>query len=206
MAALPGRQSHPPWRFFPEQAPAFDPQAPADLLPKFGVYPTERVFFRKLVIDVVPEPGRRRAMRGEPIDLANALSAPAGFGRLATGALLTFSQSWFSEGALPLGQLLHSTSLAPGESTRIAVVDWSRRTRAAASEDISETELLSNTVTHSRAMSEVTNASATEFQSGRSSVCGVRRRAPRSAERQRADLQAEPATSLRLASMALNLC
>src|SRR4051812_33116388 len=43
--------------FFPEQAPAFDPQAPADLLPKSGVYPTERVFFRKLVVDVVPEQG-----------------------------------------------------------------------------------------------------------------------------------------------------
>ena len=157
--------------FFPEQAPAFDPQAPADLLPKSGVYPTERVFFRKLVIDVVPEPGpgAQAIEQAEPIDLATALAAPAGFGRLATGALLTFSQSWFSEG-LTLGQLLHSTSLAPGESTRIAVVDWSRRTRAAASEDISEAELLSNTMTHSRAMSEVTNATATEFQSGRSST------------------------------------
>ena len=34
-----------------------DPEAPADLLPKSGVYPTERVFYRKLLIDVVPGRG-----------------------------------------------------------------------------------------------------------------------------------------------------
>src|SRR5262249_7687236 len=67
-----------------------------------------------------------------------------------------------------LGQLLHSISLAPGESTRVALIDWSRRTRAAASEDISESELLSNTMTHSRAISEVTSATAREFQLGSS--------------------------------------
>lgn len=157
--------------FFPEQAPDFDPQAPADLLPKSGVYPTERIFFRKLVIDVVPEAsdGAQPLETAPPIDLATALAAPVGFGRLATGALLTFSQSWFAQG-LTLGQLLHSTSLAPGESTRIAVVDWSRRSRAAASEDISESELLSNTMGHSRSLSEVTSATAREFQSGQSST------------------------------------
>ena len=157
--------------FFPEQAQGFDPEAPADLLPKSGVYPTERIFFRKLVIDAVPEPteGAQAIEQAPPIDLAAALAAPVGFGRLATGALLTFSQSWFSQG-LTLGQLLHSTSLAPGESTRIAVVDWSRRSRAAASEDIAESELLSNTMSHSRSLSEVTTATAREFQSGQSST------------------------------------
>jgi hypothetical protein len=157
--------------FFPEQAVNLDGEAPVDLLPKSGVYPTERVFFRKLVIDAVPEPGEgaEALEQAGPIDLVAALAAPAGFSRLATGALLSFSQSWFSQG-LTLGQLLHSTSLAPGESTRIAMVDWERRSRAAASEDISESELLSNTMTHSRAISEVTNATATEFQSGKSST------------------------------------
>ncbi len=156
--------------FFPEETEGFDPDAPPDLLPKSGVYPTEKVFLRKLVIDAVPDERDTQPIEeAEAIDLASALASPAGFNRLATGALVTFSQSWFSEG-LTLGQLLHSTSLAPGESTRIAVVDWSRRTRGAASEDISESELLSNTMTHSRAISEVTNATATEVQRGRSST------------------------------------
>ncbi|MEW6518368.1 MAG: hypothetical protein AB1461_03040 [Thermodesulfobacteriota bacterium] len=157
--------------FFPEQTAQFDPEAPPELLPRAGVYPTERVFFKKLVIDAVPEPvtGALPIKQAEPLDLAAAQAAPAGFSRLATGALLTFSQSWFSQG-LTLGSLLHSISLAPGESTRIAVIDWSRRSRAAASEDISESELLANSMSHSRAISEVTNATASEFQSGRSST------------------------------------
>lgn len=157
--------------YFPEQIADFDIEAPADLLPKSGVYPTERVFFGKLVIDTVSAPGdgAQPLEQAQPIDLVSALGIPAGFGHFATGALLTFSQSWFSQG-LALGQLLHSATLAPGESTRIAVVDWSRRTRAAASEEISESELLSNAMTHSRAISEVTSATATEFQSGSSTV------------------------------------
>lgn len=157
--------------FSPEGTPGFEADEPADLLPKSGVYPTERVFFRKLVIDAVPEQGQgvQPIEQAGPIDLATALAGPGGFSRLATGALLTFSQSWFSEG-LTLGQLLHSLSLAPGESTRVAVVDWSRRSRAAASEDISESELLSNTMAHSRAISEVTDATATEFQTGKSNT------------------------------------
>lgn len=157
--------------FYPQQVEGFDPEAPPDLLPATGNYPTERVFFRKLVIDSVPNPGDgvQPIEEADALDLATAMAASDGLARLATGALLTFSQSWYSQG-VTLGQLLHSTSLAPGESTRIAVIDWSRRSHAAANEDISESELLSNTMTHSRAFSEVTNASATEFQSGRSST------------------------------------
>jgi len=157
--------------FFPEQAPGFDPDAPADLLPKSGVYPTERVFFKKLLIDTVaePGPGAQPIEEAPPIDLDAALTAPVGFTRMALGALLTFSQSWLSQG-ITLGSLLHSTSLAPGENTRIAVIDWSRRSRAAASEDISEDELLSNTMSHSRAISEETSATASEIQSGQSTT------------------------------------
>src|SRR4029079_4254979 len=75
------------------------------------------------------------------------------------------SQSWFAQG-VALGQILHSMALAPGESTRIAMIDWSRRTRAAATEAISEAEQLTNTMTHSRAVSEVTDATAREIQWG----------------------------------------
>ena len=102
---------------------------------------------------------------------------PAGFSKLATGALLTFSQSWFAQG-LTLGQLLHSTSLAPGESTRIALVDWVRRTRASSSESVSEAEQLSNSSVHSRALNEVTSATATEVQTGNSFTTSKSRCAP----------------------------
>ncbi len=155
--------------YFPEEAQGYDPESPDDLLPRSGVYPTERVFYRKLVFDAVGEADGAQALEtADAIDLTAALATTAGgFRRLATGALLTFSQSWFAQG-LTLGQLLHSTSLAPGESTRIAMIDWSRRSSASASETIAEAEQLSNTQMHSRSISEVTRATAKEFQSGQS--------------------------------------
>ena len=75
------------------------------------------------------------------------------------------NQSWYAQG-VTLGQLLHSTSLAPGESTRVAVIDWSRKSRAGETEVISETDDLTNDATHNRSISEVTEAVANEAQSG----------------------------------------
>lgn len=157
--------------FFPEQQSGFDLDAPVDLLPQSGVYPTERVFYRRLLIDASPTDGPNIPPienLSEAIDILPGLLRPTGFEKLATGARLTFSQSWFSQG-MTLGQLLHSTSLAPGESTRLAVIDWSRRSRAATTEQVSEAEQLSEVATHNRALSEVTSATATEIQSGSSS-------------------------------------
>jgi hypothetical protein len=36
--------------FFPEEGQGFDPEAPDNLLPRSGIYPTERVFYRRLVL------------------------------------------------------------------------------------------------------------------------------------------------------------
>ena len=157
--------------FFPEAASDADAGTSGDLLPTSGVYPVERVFYRKLLIDVAPPAASGvAALEGAgAIDLGAALATPVAFERTATGALLTFRQSWFSQG-LTLGQLLHSMSLAPGESTRVAMIDWTRRSRAEASESISESEQLSNVAAHTRALSEVTNATATEVQHGTSRV------------------------------------
>lgn len=146
-----------------------DPEAPDDLLPKPGTYATERVFYEKLVIDLAPQPNQGTTALEDTtgVDLDAALAAPIAFQRVATGALLTFRQSWFSLG-VTLGQLLHSLALAPGESTRIAVVDWERRTRGSSSEAIDEREQLANDQSHTRALNEVTSATATETQEGNS--------------------------------------
>jgi hypothetical protein len=63
-----------------------------------------------------------------------------------------------------LGQLLHSLALAPGESTRIAMVDWYRRTGEMASEEIAETEVLSQSSRQSRSISEITQSVASRDQ------------------------------------------
>jgi len=153
--------------FFPDSLPEADKDAPADLLPKSGEFPTERVFYSTLVFDGFDgEPEQLMALENaEPIDLAPVAGNQFGFKRTGIGALLTMSQSWYAQ-AVALGQLLHSVALAPAESTRIAMLDWSRRTVGKQSEDVTETEHLTNITEHSRALAEVTNAVAKEAQSG----------------------------------------
>lgn len=154
----------------PEQALGFDPEAPDDLLPRLGEHATDKVFYRTLVIDGGAEPGdgggAAAIETAEPLDLGGVLGGNAQFRRVATGALLSFSQSWFAQG-LALGQLLHSLSLAPGESTRMAMIDWSRQSLGRGSEAVNDSERLVNTTTHQRALSEVTEATAREVQTGR---------------------------------------
>ena len=157
--------------FFPERDAAFDPEAPADLVPKSGEFPTERAQYRVLLLDEIQRPRNAAPLidlsspNFQPIDLSPVTAADFGFQTIGTGALLTFNQSWFMQG-VTLGHLLHSVALAPGESTRIAVVDWSRKSRAGQTEELAETEDLLNDTSHNRSISEVTQAVATEAQSG----------------------------------------
>src|SRR5688572_973003 len=156
--------------FFPETLPAYDKDAPEDLIPKSGEYPTERVFYKTLVIDELEEDVAllKKLETAGPVDISPVTGADFGFKKPAIGAMLTYSQSWFAQG-VALGQLLHSLALAPGESTRMAMIDWSRRTSGKQEENLAETEALSNSTQHNRALSEVTSAVASEAQSDRKS-------------------------------------
>lgn len=156
--------------YFPENAPDFDPERPPDLVPRTGEYPTERVQYTTLLMDAIQGPDGRAltdvtSPSFTPLNLAALAAGDSGFKTVAFGALLTFNQSWYAQG-VTLGQLLHSAALAPGESTRVAVVDWSRRSRAGETEVIDEQDDLTNDATHNRSISEVTRAVATEAQSG----------------------------------------
>ncbi len=135
------------------------------LRPALGEYPTERVYYDKLVMLGMADTQNLSPLSGR-LSLETGLQQ-AGFGEVAVGAMFTFSQSWFAQG-ITLGHMLHSLALAPGEATRIAVIDWSRRTSATASEDIAESERLDDATRHSRAVSEVQNAVAREMQRGES--------------------------------------
>jgi len=159
--------------YFPENLGNVDPERPADLVPASGDYPTERVQYTTLVMDEIPVGDETLAdLLGadfEPPTLAKLNSLDAGFRKVAFGALLTYRQSWYAQG-VTLGQLLHSAALAPGESTRLAVIDWSRRSRAGQTETVSETDDLTNDMSQTRAISEVTSATATDAQGGFSST------------------------------------
>ena len=152
-----------------DPVPLGDPGTPPELLPKNGAFPTERVSYRRLLIDSTSDTGvLPLEQRNQALSLDEVLTgSEQGFTRVAMGALLTFNQDWFSQG-VALGQLLHCLSLAPGESTRMAMIDWSRQSLGRSSEDVNEAERLANTTTHQRALSEVTEATANEVQRGSS--------------------------------------
>jgi hypothetical protein len=157
--------------FFPEEDLAFDPEAPADLVPKTGEFTTERVQYTTLVLDHLLRPDGAPPLidvagpNFAPVDVAPVADPNFGFHTLGIGALLTFNQSWFMQG-VTLGHLLHSAALAPGESTRMAVVDWSRRTNAGQTEFVGEAEDVAQDTSRNRSISEVTQAVAREAQSG----------------------------------------
>ncbi|MHC2148652.1 hypothetical protein [Pseudomonas sp. 210_17 TE3656] len=136
------------------------------LRPTFGEFPTERVYYTTLVMLQMNETAAdgMKVLDGG-ISLDASLAQRNGFTKPAIGAQLTYSQSWYVQG-ITFGHLLHSLALAPGEATRIAIVDWSRRTRATSTEAISETEQLDSATSHARALSEVQNAVANEMQQG----------------------------------------
>lgn len=145
-----------------------DPEAPSDLVPGTGQYPTERVHYNVIVLDRIIRKGSGQLLRPleesfSPLDVSQ--QSETGFKYPAVGALLKYSQSWYTQG-LTLGHLLHSVALAPGETTRIAIVDWSRQDQANVTEDIGETETLSAYLGRNRSISEVTHAVATEAQQG----------------------------------------
>jgi hypothetical protein len=153
------------------QAPAGRPVdgdgPPADLLPGSGQYPVERAYYSTFALYDGDDPtgGTRVALEDAgALDPMTAVVG-AGFSRPIRGARLTFAQSWYAQG-VALGQLLHSLALAPGESTRLAMIDWSRQQSARQQDTAGQTEMLNGETTQKRAMSEVQNAVAAEAQNG----------------------------------------
>lgn len=142
------------------------------LRPRMGEHPTESVHYTTLLLfDTLDKRGEDQLAALEtsgPIGIAGAVDH-AGFKSPAVGAWVTFRQSWYSRG-VTLGRLLHSLALAPGEATRIAIVDWSRRSSASATESISEQESLSASLSRSQASHEIQKAVARDTQSGFSSA------------------------------------
>lgn len=145
------------------QAAVDDAHTAPEIVPKFGEYATDIVHYRQLVTISGPDDAAKDLDR--PISLLGA--APAGGLKPYLGARLTFEQSWTPE-AITLGRLLHSLSLAPGESTRMAVIDWSRQSRSSSQESISQQESLQNSTQQNSSLQEVTSAVATEMQAGMS--------------------------------------
>jgi hypothetical protein len=83
-----------------------------------------------------------------------------------------YKQTWHPLGHA-LGDILYSLALAPGESTNIAVIDWSRDDSASRIEGIEYGESLEHTQNHDRTIDEIVSASISETQSGYSVMTGM---------------------------------
>jgi hypothetical protein len=148
-----------------------DQGTPQDLLPANGQYPTERVQYEVLLFDsFVGKGGAAHDLAGAgQLDVTHNGSEVEGYTRPAIGGVLTYTQSWYTKG-LSLGHLIHGVALGPGETTKIAVIDWARRVLTQATEAIDETEQLDEDLARSRSIGEITSAVARETQSGRSAA------------------------------------
>ncbi|MER7766818.1 hypothetical protein [Kitasatospora sp. NPDC096140] len=145
---------------------ALDGATPKDLLPTTGNYPTEITRYRSVVLTDIPNAKPARKLTGA-IDLGED-NLPF-YDRPAEGMIVTTEQSWSAQG-VTLGRLLHSLALAPGESTKVAVVDWQGTTKATGTEKTTEADTLTSTSDQNRSINEVANAIAREEQHGDSTA------------------------------------
>jgi len=139
-----------------------DPGVPDELVPRFNEFPTEKFFYSIYAMD---GGGDRDLRKLEPLLLEIDDKQEPPVLPVRTGAIIRYEQAWVPVG-LALGNLLHSLALAPGETTRIAIIDWSRRMGVRTSEEMTQAETLSNSLLHTRSINEVTRAVAREAQTG----------------------------------------
>jgi len=142
-----------------------DPEAPGELLPVARNYWAEKRYIQKVFIDEGASRGTGEALN-QPIDIMREL-ARSYFSTPMLGALMTFEQTWTPHG-LSLGSLNYSLALAPGESTRIALVDWQRQEAARLSESTEQQERLTNLLSQNSAISEIASGVTREIQEGNS--------------------------------------
>jgi hypothetical protein len=145
-----------------------DPEAPLELVPASGEFGTERHMYSSVVMF----PGTYEKSYPLNHTLFDVTATPLeGFTHMRFGARVTYSQTWFPK-FVAKGQLLHSLPLAPGESTNVAVIDWSNKSKAATEQQISESERLSSTNDRTRTISQISNSVAKDYESGSSETFG----------------------------------
>ena len=143
---------------------AIDDEIPNELVPIFNEYAVDKSFYSIYTIDSKHEQSDNEIESAISIEEIINPEDPIDE-KIRAGRILRYEQSWTPIG-LGLGNLLHSLALAPGESTRIAVVDWKRSQAVRTTEDISQLEILSNTLVQNRSINEITSAVANESQTG----------------------------------------
>ena len=141
-----------------------DEEIPKELVPTFNEYAVDKSFYTIYTIDSKNDKTGNDLTSTVKIEDVINPKTPT-IEKIRTGQMLRYEQSWTPIG-MGLGNLLHSLALAPGESTRVAIVDWRRSQGVRPTEAITQLESLANTIVQNRSISEITNSVAREAQSG----------------------------------------
>ncbi|BAP57404.1 hypothetical protein THII_3107 [Thioploca ingrica] len=104
-------------------------------------------------------------------NLATTASTTSNQSPWMKGEVKEYRQTWFPQGHA-LGDILYSLALAPGESSEIAVIDWSREDTASRAEDTEYNESLAHMQRHDRMIDETVTGGLREEQSGGSEMWG----------------------------------
>ena len=156
----------------------FDPSVvekttPDYLIPKMDEFPvSDPAYYQQLVL-LDPRGAGEGATELDtaldPFAPLDALPAPE---RPLQGVLITYEQAWRQSG-LALGRLVHSLCLAPGEVTKIAVMDFTRRTTGRSSEAASQGERVVADTEQGSSVQEVRESVAKDAQSGSSTQSSI---------------------------------
>lgn len=150
-----------------------DKTTPDYLIPKMDQYPvSDPAYYQQLVIRDPRGAGEGASELEtalDPFAPVDALPAPQ---RPLQGVLITYEQAWRQSG-LALGRLVHSLSLAPGEVTKIAVMDFTRRTAGTSSEAASQGETVVADTEQGSSVQEVRESVAKDAQSGSSTQSSI---------------------------------
>ncbi|MFP3976630.1 hypothetical protein [Marinobacter sp. KMM 10035] len=99
--------------------------------------------------------------------LKPATSSTAQGGMLGYGVLTTYRQDWKKLGVC-LGRLISTICLAPGEVTRLAIIDWQRKSAGTSHEAIDQTDTAEEFSDQSRQIDEIKAGTASRIQEANS--------------------------------------
>jgi hypothetical protein len=103
----------------------------------------------------------------------NRFGIPEGLAdRVRPGVVQEYRAEWLHLGH-SLGQIQYTTPLAPGESVKLAIIDWSRKAQTTRYEDTSLKEGLLHNVYRDRTITETVSAALDEWQRGGSVMGGA---------------------------------
>lgn len=121
---------------------------------------------------VVHDPEPAGVKDHAPVNLASVTSPPPLDDRIRWARILEFNQTWTSLGH-SLGEIVHSLALAPGEATKVAMIDWSRKESGSRQGSVAAGDRLTHEQTTDRTIDDIVAGQVNEEQSGLTFMAGL---------------------------------